>query len=163
DGSGEVGRYCLPLGDPTNSGPSTCKCVYSWTRVDGSKEAAEVESTYHEDNLLRCGYVGVLPKDVGSVKIKVSLSTIGAYSNEVDFGIDGSYGTSDITTPDSYAEVQRYQCRDTITIFQPTAGADGEKKGSIYDPWQSDDPAFTYPLDFYATNRAQAMAFFASK
>jgi hypothetical protein len=163
DGSDEMGKYCLSEGDGEGaSGSSSCKCVYSWTRSDGTRESAEVESVYHENNLLRCGYSGIVPKDVSVIKIKVLLSTLGAYSNEIDFGIDGTYGASDPTNPANFMRVQRYQCRDNATVFQPTPGANGITSGLIYDPFQSDDPSFSYPLDFYTTNFGGSMAYFAN-
>jgi hypothetical protein len=55
----------------------------------------------------------------------------------------------DIQNIENFGLVNRYQCREMTKANVLTS--------SVYDPIQSEDPHFNYPLDFYATNMGEAL------
>lgn len=159
DGSGAFGQKCTAINTGTgNLGPSTCTCTYSYTKPGSTVvESFEAPTTYHESDLLRCLYVGI-PAAVSIIGVRVHVTTEDAYSNEVKFRFSGNGITLDTASPLTYAAVQRYQCRQNIKVplvFEPGAG-------KMYDPFQSQDPRNTYPLNYYTTNFGAAFAIHAS-
>ncbi|MCM2279229.1 MAG: hypothetical protein NDJ89_14225 [Oligoflexia bacterium] len=161
DGSGAMGSLCTSTAaaGETAQGPSTCNCSYSYTKSDGTAETFETPTIYHESNLLRCVYTGI-PAATTSVKVKIHITTSDSYSNEITYTFKGSGAGLDSSDPASFAKVERYQCRDTVTI--PLNGLALGDAGMVYDRFQSEDPTNTYPLNYYTTNMGGAMALFAA-
>lgn len=162
DGSNLIGQHCMSessTGSPISGsgyGPSTCQCVFDYTASTGT-ERIEVPTTYYEANLVRCRYDSI-PSDASSVRVSLHITTTGTYSNSQTLILSGSGSTVsiDLGNSQSYVPVQRFQCRDFPKI--PYAF-----QGSIYDPIQSEDTRYSYPLNFYATNLGGAALAFANK
>jgi hypothetical protein len=159
NGSGEVGVTCPITAVSTSAAAAgvtqPCQCNYSYLRSTGSTEAIAVDPIYSEPNLLRCPY-SQIPADVSSVQVKVAVISQGveSYSNTITITLSGGGGSSlSLTDPSSFIQPTRYQCRDAIiipTTFASAAGTD--PLTSIYDPIISEDPRYSYPLNFYSSN-----------
>jgi hypothetical protein len=114
DGTGGMGQFCTSKDAKGGStGASTCTCAFTFTS-GGNTQSFEVDTTYHESNLIRCSYIN-LPGDAASITVAVHLTNVDAFSNAVKFalGAGASFNPSDIT---SFAPVKRVQCRDIVTI-----------------------------------------------
>ncbi len=157
DGTGAIGRFCKPL-DTQESAPgeSTCSCVFSYTRTAGLTtpvtESFEVPTAYTETNLLRCKY-NTVPSDVGEFRVRVRVTDQEVRSNQIVARFN--VGAIDPTDWSSFAEARRFQCKDIVTIWHPTAG------NAMYDPLLSDHPRMSYPLNFYSTNLAATLLYYA--
>jgi hypothetical protein len=134
----------------TTSGPSTCACNYSYTTSSGVTENVQVDTTYHESNLIACNY-GVIPTSATNIQVSVFVTTSDSYSNAVAFSPNGSTSSTSLTLASNYSLVQRYQCKDIVSIPYFMGGALGSGN-SIYDPILSEDPSYSYPLNFFTTN-----------
>jgi hypothetical protein len=155
DGSGSMGEMCTSSNAATQE--TTCVCAYDYFNSGGNKASVEVPTTYHERDLLRCSYASI-PADVSYVSVRVRVTTLDAKSNEVTFKLAGSGVTLDSSSTESFSQVQRYQCRDIVTIYHPWTAV--EK--TVYDPILSEDPRYSYPLNFYTTNMGKTMAQYAA-
>lgn len=154
DGSGAFGGYCTSSGSGTgNTGPSTCACTYSFTRSDGSTEGFDTDTVYREDDMIRCDYTGV-PSDVTLMRVKIHLTNVDAYSNELTFRFSGGAGSVSPTDAASFLRVQRYQCKQALYIPHPF-------DDKVIDPFMSEDSAFAFMGNFYTTNMGLALAHFA--
>ena len=163
----EFAAYCGSQATGTTSTTSTsttqdlgnCRCSYDYVTSSGSSESIELPVIYLESNLLRCSYAE-LPSDILSVTVKVHQLSSGSsagttydlYSSPfvvkfASFG--GSYNT---TSALAYKKVLRYQCKDSIPIMNPL-----DKSAGTYDPFLSESPELTYPLNFYTTNLGGAI------
>lgn len=156
DGSGAFGVNCTGTqgSAQSNTGPSTCTCSYTYKKSDGSTESFEAPTTYFETNVVRCLYTG-MPAAVTQVGVRLHVTTSDSYSNEVTYKFAGTGLTLDTASALTFVQVQRYQCRDVVTVpylFDP---------GRIYDPFQSEDPQNSYPLNFYSTNMGGTFSIYA--
>lgn len=155
DGSGSLGQNCVAGGDkPTNQGVSSCNCVFEYAKADGSNERYEAPTLYHEGDLIRCLYTGI-PAAVSSVKVRVHVTSSDLYSNEITFKFSGTGISLDTASASTFVRADRYQCRDLVKVpyvFDPN---------NMYDPFQSEDPSYTYPLNYYTTNFGGTMAIYA--
>ena len=160
DGSDALGRLCVSgdqnAGGGANSdGPSTCTCEYSYTRSDGSKEVVEVDTVYHEMNLIRCSSA-IIPTNITYFDVRVHISTNDAFSNSVRFQVGSdllNLSTSDSST---FLPATRYQCHESLFLSYVF-------DDDFYDPFQSEDARLVYPLNFYTTNMGGSLSLFASE
>lgn len=154
DGSGSLGNYCVTAGGGGASpdGPSTCACNYSYIRSDGNPEAFDVDTIYREDNMIRCPYTSV-PADVTQMRVKIHLTSVDAFSNEIVFRFTGGAGALNVTDSASFLRVQRYQCKQALYIPNPF-------DAKVIDPFMSEDNAFAFLGNFYTTNMGLAIARF---
>ncbi len=154
NGNGEMGIYCSSVAgaggsSSSQAGASNCTCNYEYIRNDGGAERFESQTTYVEQDLIRCSYAGI-PNDVSYVKVKVRLVNSDSFSNEVTFRFNGAGVTLNPIDPASFVQARRYQCRDAVYIpylYDPQ---------NMYDPILSEAPDISYPLNFYATNMGGA-------
>lgn len=156
DGSGSFGSLCQPSGnDTSSSGPTVCQCSYSYSTSSAPNQHIYTPIVYHEVNLLRCSYANV-PSDAINLSVSINILSANANSNSVTLNLAASGGTNiDVTNPNSFVQPIRYQCRDIVWIpylFD----------SSIYDPFQSEDPHMSYPIDFYASNLGSAISQYVS-
>ncbi len=150
DNTGVVAQICAPqtagAQGSTATPTSNCRCKFTYTTRQGYSESFESPVIYHESNLIRCIYNGV-PRDSASVSLSVRLLDSNLISNEVPFPLSGTHSGLDATQYLNYLHVKRYQCTDAVyipdTMDGPTA---------MYDPFLSEDPSMTYPLNYYTTN-----------
>jgi hypothetical protein len=147
DGSGAIGQSCTP----TNGQATTCTCAYTYIQADGTQIGPiEVDTTYHESDLIRCPYT-VIPAGVSYVDVHIHFTNFDATSNTRTLRLNAASASGlDLSNPSSFSHVSRYQCRDIVTI--PYLW-----DSNIYDPFLSEDPRFSYPLNFYTTNMGLAM------
>ena len=158
DGTGSFGNLCLPSGSGSSDSSSTsetvCTCTYSFNSSTGPVQI-DVPVIYHEADLLRCNYSQTIPSTVTAVTVKVHLTSAGTFSNGIVFNFSGTGVILDPSDSKSFSKVTRYQCREKIDVRY-------QLDSTVYDPFQSEDPHLTYPLDFYATNLAKAIADFVN-
>lgn len=158
DGTGTLGNLCTPTdGSPLGSSTSAtvCNCTFAYNSASSPNQQIDVPLTYHEMNMVRCPYNPQIPKDVTSVNVSIHLTSADTYSNTVTISINGNGAIIDPTNPNSFVAPVRYQCKDILNIGTMM-------DGNIYDPIQSEDPHLSYPLDFYASNLADAVNKFVS-
>ncbi|MGZ3688345.1 MAG: hypothetical protein ACXVBW_08600 [Bdellovibrionota bacterium] len=160
DGSGAFGQFCFASAAAGgggaangNAGPSNCKCHFSFTNADGSANVFDVDTLYHEDNLIRCDYTKVPSGSIPFVNVSILLSNSSSFSNTVTFRFTNAGSAFDPTNPSSFVQVERYQCKDVVTVPHIFGG--------VYDPIQSEDPRLSYPLNFYTTNMGGALALYS--
>jgi hypothetical protein len=87
----------------------------------------------------------MIPSTVRTIQVSLHLSNSNLNSNTITLNTNGSSGSIDLTNPSNYVQPIRYQCRDVVTIpyfFD----------SSVYDPFQSENPHISYPIDFYTSN-----------
>ena len=153
DGTGAFGTVCPPTaatpGDASSSA-TICECSYAYNSTSAPNQKVFTPITYHEQDMARCSYAG-LPSDVTSVQVSIHVTTTDTYSSAVTFNFSGTGNTLDTTNPNSFIQPLRYQCRDVVYIPYIFDGASG-----VYDPFQSEDPHLSYPIDFYASNLGAA-------
>jgi hypothetical protein len=154
DGSGSFGNYCVSSGGGNSpTGPSTCSCNYSYIRPDGNSESFNTDTIYREDNMIRCDYSSV-PAGVTQMRVRIHLTSVDAYSNEVVFRFSGGAGVISSTDTASFLRVQRYQCKQALYIPNPF-------DSRVIDPFMSEDSKFAFMGNFYTTNMGLALAHFA--
>jgi hypothetical protein len=177
DGSNSIGNACVASGTTTSTtnlqgtGTSTCQCYFQWTLASGQTGTAYVDTSYFESNMVRCPYTTV-PTDLqipanGVATISVSLyeTTNSALSTPaIAVPISGPTSAFDLTNANNFAQMQRYQCKDVVTIWSPWSGSGSATAGAnaVYDPFQSEDPEMSYPLNFYTGNFGAAFSYFSS-
>ncbi len=161
DGSGQLGTFCAASDQSnpnTTTGTSACECTYQYNSPSQGNGTISQPVIYHESNLVRCNYASsgssIIPYDVTSFNVLVTLISSSASSNPVQFNFAGSLGL-DPTQASSYQKISRYFCNSIITI---TSLLDK----SIYDPIQSVNPYFTYPLDYYTNNMGSSLEYFVN-
>ncbi|MGK5084001.1 hypothetical protein WDW37_11940, partial [Bdellovibrionota bacterium FG-1] len=153
DDSQTMGQFCAAntTAAQVSAGASNCNCVFDYIKADGAHESFEVPSSYNEASLLRCKYTQV-PAGLPYMNVRIHLTNADAFSNTVKFYFQSGANTiADLSNPVSFVQAQRYQCKDLVTIFHsfdPT---------NMYDPFQSADPALSYPLNFYTNNLGGAL------
>ena len=149
-GTNAMGTLCTSTaGGLSTAGPSTCSCTYAYTSPSVGVQSVDVPTVYQESNLIEC-LSTTIPSDVTTVNVSVHVTTQNAYSNVVAFNLLNTGGVNP-TAASSFSLVQRWQCRDILSIPYPGSPALGSTN-SIYDPIQSQDPSLTYPINFYTTN-----------
>ena len=150
DGSGSMATACTRQASGSNY-TSTCSCAYTYTSSSGNQIGpVEVNTTYLEQNMIRCRYDN-LPTDLSTLKIRIHLTNSDTYSNEVTFRFTGTGTTLSSSSADSFVKVERFQCKDIVYI--PYLWDHG-----VYDPFLSENPKYSYPLNFYTTNMGRTMA-----
>jgi hypothetical protein len=150
DGSGQIQQFCPTTG---SNGASTCTCNYSYTTSSGSTETFESPTIYQETNMIRCKYTGV-PATASFVNVKIHMTNSDTFSNTVVFQFSGGGISLDTSNPSTFTLVQRYQCRDIVSVSSVF--------GTIYDRIQSEDPSLSYPLNFYTTNMGGTFALYVA-
>ncbi len=153
DDSQTMGQFCAANATTAqaNAGASSCSCVYDYIKADGAHESFEAPSVYNEASLLRCKYTQV-PAGLAYMDVKIHLTNSDTFSNAVKFYFQaGANAALDLSSPVSFVQALRYQCKDLVTIRYMFDGA------HMYDPFQSADPALSYPLNFYTNNLGGAM------
>lgn len=160
DGSGIMGTLCLPEPDDDGNTPagSACACKFDYIKQNGAEESFETTVDYFEPNLLRCQFEG-LPQDIPFVKVSVLISGTDQRSNEVIFPLQGLGTTGDPTNPLNFVPVKRYQCKDAVYIPNMLDRGDAP----IYDPFLSESPEVSYPLNFHTTNMGGTLIQFVNK
>lgn len=157
DGSGTLGSLCVPpaSGGSAGSGASTCRCSYTYIDASGSQIGpVEVDTTYRERDMIRCPY-STVPTDISFFTVSVRATNTDTKSNDVTFKLAGSGVSLDLANRESFTQVQRYQCRDIVFIPYLFDQA-------VYDPFLSEDPRYSYPLNFYTTNMGRTLATYAA-
>ena len=155
DGSGGMGRFCVASdngGANDGTGASTCTCEYSYTRSDGSAEVLEVDTSYHELDLIRCASTGI-PTNVSFFTVRVHVTSSDTYSNSVTFRVGSDSVTLNTSDESSFLPVTRFQCRESLFVSYAF-------DNNFYDPFQSEDPRLVYPMNFYTTNMGDSIARF---
>lgn len=145
DGTGAIGQDCLPVqGGAT--GATTCTCAYTYIQPDGTQIGpVQVDTTYSENDMLRCPYT-VVPAGVSFINVYIELTNSDTQSNTVTLNLSGGVaGGIDLSNPLSFTQASRYQCKDIV--FVPYMW-----ENDIYDPFLSDNPTYSYPLNFYTAN-----------
>lgn len=179
DGSGSIGSYCTPpsTGGSTNSttttstnssgasggsGATPCSCSFSYTNAStGTMESIEFASIYVEGDILRCS-IPSLPSSVTSLSVKIRIVASDQTSNPINFNLASSGIILDSSQISSFSKVDRYQCRDLLTIpYQLDPGTDSNDP-NIYDPIQSEDPHLTYPLNYFTTNLGKSLELYGN-
>jgi hypothetical protein len=162
DGSGAMGRLCVAGeqsgsggGAASTDGPSTCTCEYSYTRSDGSKETVEVDTVYHEMNLIRCSS-SIIPTNIRFFDVRVHVTNSDAYSNTVRFQVGNDLLNLNTADAATFIPVSRYQCHESLYLSYVFDDA-------FYDPFQAEDSRLIYPLNFYSTNMGGSLSRFANE
>lgn len=146
DGSGQFGAFC-----PTTS---ACTCSFAYVSSAGASEVLDTPTSYVEGDLVRCDYSGV-PSDVASTYVSLHVLASEQYSNNYLFNRNGGATGYDSSTIHAFSAIRRFQCKETVYVpYQLDSG--------IYDPFQSEDPALTYPMNFYTANMAESFARYVS-
>jgi hypothetical protein len=174
DGSNSIGQDCVATSTGTTTstsstnlegtGTSTCQCFYQYTRASGTQESVYVNTSYFEANMVRCPYT-TIESDVTSVNVSLFDTTSGqASSPAIPVPLTGAASGFDLTNINNFLNMQRWQCKDVVTIYSPWSGTGSSGAGSnaMYDPVQSDDPDMSYPLNFYTGNFGAAFSYFSS-
>ena len=155
DGSGAIGNLCVPAtagaGSASALTPTVCKCVFEYSSASSLNTRLDKDITYHENNLARCSYSDI-PIDVTSLTVSIHITSSDVYSSKVNFKFNSSDNKLDLADASSFVPVIRYQCRSIINTI------DFAFDNLIYDPFQSEDPHLSYPLDYYATNLGAAIS-----
>jgi hypothetical protein len=102
---------------------------------------------------------------VTSVNVSLFDTTSGqASSPAIPVPLTGAASGFDLTNINNFLNMQRWQCKDVVTIYSPWSGSgsSGAGSNSMYDPVQSDDPDMSYPLNFYTGNFGAAFSYFSS-
>ncbi len=165
DGSGALGRFCEADdtqengagGSDSSNGSgasSACTCELNYFRADGSNDLVEVPVGYVESDLVRCNY-SVIPNDIPFARVRLHLIASDVYSNEVVFRFSGGGPVLNLSDSTSFVSPRRYQCRDRVFIPHLL-------DGTVYDPIQSEDPEYSTPINFYASNLGGAFAAFGA-
>lgn len=128
DGSGTLGNFC---GGTDGAASTTCTCAFSFNTTLNPNQTIEVPVSYSEPDLVRCPYTTV-PTDATTISLTIHLLTGGLYSGTLSVKLNANSNTLDSTAAASFIQVQRYQCRQGVTIS-------GILGSSIYDPFQSED------------------------
>lgn len=150
DGSGQFGTLC-----PTTS---DCTCSFAYVSSAGAAEVLDTPTTYVEGDLVRCDYSGV-PSDVASSYVSLHILATEQYSNNYLFNRNGGATGYDSSTIHAFSEIRRFQCKETVYVpYQLT----NPSESNIYDPFQSEDPTLSYPLNFYTANMAESFARYVS-
>ena len=153
DGSGSMGTFCASEdGNADGEGASGCTCEFSYTRSNGSAEVIEVDTSYREQDLIRCASSSI-PTDVSYFTVRVHIVSSDTFSNSVIFRIGSDTTVLNTADEATFLPVQRFQCKEAL--FVPYAF-----DGNFYDPFQSEDPRLIYPLNFYTTNMGESIARF---
>jgi hypothetical protein len=179
DGSNAMGADCAsssgtsPAPTPSTSslptstdiqgaGASTCECQFTYNdpTANNATESVEVNTTYHEANMVQCPYGGSIPSGATSVTVSLVSSGTGGVSNSITINLATITNGVNPTDPNSFFQVNRYQCRDSVTVF--SLFNQGDTANQIYDPVQSEDPTISYPLNFYTTNYGGSYALYAN-
>ena len=157
DGTGKLGQICAATDqqDPnTTGGTSACSCNFKFSSPTAPNQSVIQPVIYHESNLVRCNYSTVIPYNVTSFQISLVIPSSGAASKSVQFKLGTSNGL-DPTLATSYQKVSRFLCKGLLTVSYLL-------DSNIYDPYQSEDPHITYPLDYYTPNFGQSLAYFVN-
>jgi hypothetical protein len=149
----EFEQYC-------NSATSTCECEFSYQQPGIGAQILNVVPTYVEADMIRCP--NQVPSGIDSFDVRIRANPAQAggtvyHSNRLTYSL-GSGGNSnlnsaiylDLSNPDSFVPVQRYQCRKREFIANPL-----DKK--IADPFQTSDPRVFYPFSYYTTNVSESL------
>ncbi len=149
----EFEQYC-------NSGASTCECEFSYQQPGVGAQIVNVPPTYVESDMLRCP--NQVPSGIVSfdVRIRALPSQPGGavyHSNSLAYNLGSGQNANlnsavylDLTDPNSFMPVQRYQCRKREFIANPL-------HDKIADPFQSNDPRVLYPFNYYTTNVSESL------
>ncbi len=161
DQSGLMGQVCSQAASNSNNSQNqsqnTCKCLFSYTKRNGSSETWESPIVLLESNLIRCSYNGV-PPDGSGIRVKVILLGTENKSTEVAFPLLGPGSNIDSTQPLNYVLVKRIQFKDVVYIPNYMSGG-----GGIYDPFLSEDESLTYPFNFFTTNLGGTLSQFVAQ
>ena len=150
DGSGTLGSSCGVGQD----GKNTCNCAFSYTDLSGSQRGPlEMSVTYSEYNMVRCNY-SLVPTSAKLFNVYINIPSSQTRSNSLNFRLSGSVGLSSPTDSTSFSKVLRYQCK-TLT-FIPYLWSQG-----IYDPILSEDPRYSFPMNFYTINMGKTLSRYA--
>jgi hypothetical protein len=168
DGSNAIGVDCTASGTSSSSnsnyqgsGTSTCQCYYQYTDPStGDSESIYVDTSYFEANMVQCPY-STIPPTVQKVTVSLYQTASGQTSNAIVFPLTGTNLAIDPTNLINYAKVNRYQCKDVVSILLPWATGNTSSANVMYDPIQSEYPDISYPLNFYTTNYGDAFSEFA--
>jgi hypothetical protein len=158
DGSGNLGKLCSSSdgSDPLSTSSSTpCFCTYQYTSAQNPSQNIDVPVIYHESNIVRCTYGGAIPSGVTSFTVSIHYKTTNVYSNALTFNYSGSGTPIDPTLANSFQKVTRNLCKSSVKISYLF-------DSNIYDPIQSEDPHFTYPLDYYSNNLGGSLEYFVN-
>ena len=141
---GAIGDAC---GESIDGSESLCECEFEYT--DGSAtQLVSSPSTRSEGSLFRCSNA-IIPSSVDEVTVRLVQTENDTRSNSltVSFG-EAQTGETDLSVPESYSEVKRFQCRDYIFAPYPTSW----NSTSINNPFVSELPYLQQPLNFFASN-----------
>ncbi len=149
----EFEQYC-------NSGTSTCECEFSYQQPGIGAQILNVTPTYVEADMIRCP--NQVPSGIDSFDVRIRAIPTQAggtvyHSNRLAYSLGGGNNSNlnsaiylDLSHPDSYVPVQRYQCRRREFIQNPL-------DDKIADPFQTSDPRVFYPFTYYTTNVSESL------
>ncbi|MBL7716533.1 MAG: hypothetical protein JNL01_13795 [Bdellovibrionales bacterium] len=172
---GDLGAACDPRLQPAEIGEDgeestetktpgeLCSCTYRYIRngtTGASDEQFSQQATYAESNIVRCSFpstsilAGIPYVDIQVRKIKDNI-----FSNPIRYNLTGGEFL-DPTSPNSFVQVNRYQCRDRVRLGLGFQQVGDGAEWAPYNPILSEDPKLSYPLNFYYTNYFQSMQAF---
>jgi hypothetical protein len=144
----EFDQYC-------GSALTACSCEYTFSIPNLGPQPAEVAAVvYAESNLVRC--INQVPSGIAQFSVRVISNENSQFSsNSLDINLNGatfagSTSFLDLTSPQSFVSVNRYQCRRNESIMHPM-------DGGIIDPLQSENPNVIYPFNYYTTNVGESV------
>jgi hypothetical protein len=176
DGSSAIGNVCTASAttstttttttstDYQGAGTSSCQCYYQYTVPStGAQEAVYVNTSYFEANMVSCPY-STIEAGVTSVNVSLYVTSSSLTSTPaISVPLTGSTSAFDTTNSNNFTSIQRYQCKDVVSIFMPWSGSGSGTAGAnaMYDPFQSDAPDTSYPLNFYTGNFGATFSYFS--
>jgi hypothetical protein len=160
DGTNDIGTDCTAAASTTSTsyqgaGVSNCVCLFTFqvSATDTATLSVQVNTSYYEANMLECPYNQIPAGAVNPTVAIYNSSTAATISNPVTVPLSGANAAVDLTNPINFTQMQRYQCKDIVTIMMPWADGQGPTAANVmYDPFQSSDPDISYPLNFYTIN-----------
>ena len=155
NGTGEIGRVCGDGSGLSGLTENNCFCLLHY---GDDKQPGHANAIYFENDIIRCP----VNKAFGN-KVQVQIQNI--RTNEVSLvkQLDLSIPVQqDLTNPDLFQKIQRYQCKPHVTIpnqfCKDAADSIQGKKKCMYDPFQSENINLTFPYNFYTDSVGFAMA-----
>ncbi len=158
DGSGAFGKLCTSIDgtDPNSTSSATaCACTYKYNSNLHPNQTVDIPLIYHEANMIRCNYGSIIPAEINSFTVSLHQTAANQYSNPLTFNFSGSAVTLDPALASTFQMANRYLCKSIMMItslFDP----------NIYDPYQSEDPHFTFPLDYYTPSFGGAFEYYVN-
>lgn len=140
---------------------TSCSCKFQYTQTNVGQVVVESPVNYQESDLIRCS--NPVPAGLSSFQVRLRNSDDSARSNWITVNMNnGTFGGTqqflDLTSIESFSQIERYQCRIRHVIgrfFNSTPNL--AASSDVYDPIQSEDPNLVYPFNFFTDNTAESI------